>query len=275
MACPGRPVNGCVAVRSCVSDIRGAPDCLQATGAPRGASKFFEDMREALAPARINTGVCKTAPAPYFQVCLSSSGRSAAVSGFVYIHPSTTKSFVPARGGFCQAHLALKSWVGGMIMARTWSCLDHDKRVQLEALIRAGHSKKEVAALLGCHLSTVYRELKRGRCKQRDWHFREYYVYSVTVAEADAKKKRSNCGAPLKLGGNLKLAAYVEQRIIADRYSPAAVSAELRHSELGYLCEDTIYRYIHRRIFQSLRPSHLPYPQMVQKRTLSFGCKRY
>lgn len=143
-------------------------------------------------------------------------------------------------------------------MARRWSCLDHDKRVQLEALIRAGHSKKEVAALLGCHLSTVYRELKRGRCKQRDWHFREYYVYSVTVAEADAKQKRSNCGAPLKLGGNLKLAAYVEQRIIADRYSPAAVAAELRHSELGYLCEDTIYRYIHRRIFQSLRPSHLP-----------------
>lgn len=143
-------------------------------------------------------------------------------------------------------------------MARTWSCLDHDKRVQLEALIRAGHSKKEVAALLGCHLSTVYRELKRGRCKQRDWHLREYYVYSVTVADNDAKRKRANCGAPLKLGGNLKLAAYVEQRIMVDRYSPAAVAAELRTSDLGYLCEDTIYRYIHRRIFRSLRPSHLP-----------------
>lgn len=143
-------------------------------------------------------------------------------------------------------------------MARTWSCLDHDKRIQLEALIRAGHSKKEVAALLGCHLSTVYRELKRGRCKQRDWHWREYYTYSVTIADADARQKRSNCGAPLKLGGNAALAAYVEKRIMVDRYSPAAVSAELRRSDIGYLCKDTIYRYIYRRIFEQLRPSHLP-----------------
>lgn len=143
-------------------------------------------------------------------------------------------------------------------MARTWSCLDHDKRIQLEALIRAGHSKKEVAALLGCHLSTVYRELKRGRCKQRDTYWREYHVYSVAVADADARQKRSNCGAPLKLGGNTALATYVEQRIMVDRYSPAAVSAELRRSDIGYLCKDTIYRYIHRRIFESLRPSHLP-----------------
>lgn len=143
-------------------------------------------------------------------------------------------------------------------MAKRWSCLDHDKRIQLEALIRAGHSKKEVAALLGCHLSTVYRELRRGRCKQRDWNWKEYYIYSVAVADDDAKRKRSNCGAPLKLGGNAALADYVERRIMVDRYSPAAVSAELRRSDLGYLCKDTIYRYVHRRIFPSLRPSHLP-----------------
>ena len=78
-------------------------------------------------------------------------------------------------------------------------------------------------------------------------------VYSVCVAEDDARKKRANCGAPLKLGGNLQLAAYVERRIIQDRWSPAAVSADLRRSDLGYLCEDTIYRYIHRRIFATLQ----------------------
>lgn len=143
-------------------------------------------------------------------------------------------------------------------MARTWKCFDETKRAQLEVLARAGHSKKEMAALLGCHVSTIYRELKRGQCKQRHWDLREYYVYSSHVAEADAKKKRANCGAPMKLGGNLQLATYVERRIIQDRWSPAAVAAELRRSDLGYLCEDTIYRYIHRRIFKTLRPSHLP-----------------
>lgn len=143
-------------------------------------------------------------------------------------------------------------------MARSWKCFDESKRVQLEVLIRAGHSKKEMAALLGCHVSTIYREIKRGWCRQLGAELREYYIYSPDRAEADAQKKRSNCGAPLKLGGNLELAAHVERRIIQDRWSPAAVSAELRRSDLGYLCEDTIYRYIRRRIFKTLRPSHLP-----------------
>ena len=143
-------------------------------------------------------------------------------------------------------------------MARTWKCFDEKRRAQLEVLIRAGHSKKEMAAILGCHISTIYREIKRGECMLRHWDLYEYPVYSVCVAEDDARKKRANCGAPLKLGGNLQLAAYVERRIIQDRWSPAAVAAELRRSDLGYLCEDTIYRYIHRRIFTTLRPSHLP-----------------
>lgn len=143
-------------------------------------------------------------------------------------------------------------------MARTWKCFDEKRRLQLEVLARAGHTKKEMAALLGCHVSTIYRELQRGLCKQRDSHFREFVSYSPVIAEMDAKRKRANCGAPLKLGGKLKLAAHVERRIIQDRWSPAAVAAELRRSDLGYLCEDTIYRYIHRRIFEKLRPSHLP-----------------
>ena len=143
-------------------------------------------------------------------------------------------------------------------MARTWKCFDEKKRAQLEVLIRAGHSKKEMADILGCHVSTIYRELQRGFCKQRDSHLREFVSYSPVIAEMDAKKKRANCGAPLKLGGNLQLAAHVERRIIQDCWSPAAVAAELRRSDLGYLCEDTIYRYIRRKYFEKLRPSHLP-----------------
>lgn len=139
-----------------------------------------------------------------------------------------------------------------------WKCFDEERRIQMEVLIRAGHSKKEMAAILGCHISTIYRELKRGSCKQYDTYLREYYVYSVAVAQDDCRRKRSNCGAPLKLGGNAALSDFVERRIMRDKYSPAAVAAELRRSDLGYLCEDTIYRYIRRKLFPSLRASNLP-----------------
>lgn len=143
-------------------------------------------------------------------------------------------------------------------MARTWTCFDDRRRAQLEVLQRAGHTKKEMAAILGCHLSTIYRELKRGRCRQYTGDYREYYVYSSVVAGDDCRRRRSNCGVPTKLEGNDELAEFLERRIIRDHYSPAAVSVELRQSELGYLCKDTIYRYVHRRLLPSLRVSHLP-----------------
>lgn len=160
-----------------------------------------------------------------------------------------------------------------------WKCFDEERRIQLEVLIRAGHSKKEMASILGCHVSTIYRELKRGRCKQYDQYLREFYIYSVVVAQDDARKKRANCGAPLKLGGNAALSDYIENRILRDKYSPAAVAAELRGSDLGYLCEDTIYRYIHRKLFPSLRASHLPehgirkhpYKRVVRKNKIRHG----
>lgn len=81
-------------------------------------------------------------------------------------------------------------------MAKTWKCFDAAKRAQLEVLIRAGHSKKEMAALLGCHVSTIYREIKRGTCKQRHWDLWEYYIYSPEKAEDDAQRKEPTAALP-------------------------------------------------------------------------------
>lgn len=139
-----------------------------------------------------------------------------------------------------------------------WKCFDRDRRIQLAALVKAGHSKREMAAILGCHLSTIYRELKRGHCLQLDTHLRTYYTYSYELADIKSTQARSNCGVSLKITGNVALADFLRQRIVVDRYSPAAVSAELRCSDLGYLSKDTIYRYIHRHVLDDLHPRHLP-----------------
>lgn len=52
---------------------------------------------------------------------------------------------------------------------RDYKCLTITKRLQLEALLRRNVSKKEIAEFLGVHISTVYREIKRGLCKQRNY----------------------------------------------------------------------------------------------------------
>ena len=141
-------------------------------------------------------------------------------------------------------------------MAR-WKWFDHDRRIQFEALLRAGHSKQEIAQLLGCHISTVYRELRNGDCLQRNHDLREYHVYSAYAADDRSRKRRRNCGAPLKAAVDTELLSYISLHIKKERRSPAWVAASLRGSDLGYLCEDTIYRYLRRGLLDA-RPSDLP-----------------
>lgn len=45
---------------------------------------------------------------------------------------------------------------------RTYKQLNWTSRIKLETMLKHGHSKKEIAEELGVHISTVYRELKRG-----------------------------------------------------------------------------------------------------------------
>lgn len=144
-------------------------------------------------------------------------------------------------------------------MSRRWKCLDYPARIRLEALLKAGHSKREIAALLGCHLSTVYRELKRGACVQLDYEYRYYGAYSPEIAQRLHEWRVTSRGAPVKLGHNTALVDCVEGLIIGRGYSPAAAAAALRRSPHGYLCRDTIYRYIDQGFFPRLTRAHLPF----------------
>ena len=46
---------------------------------------------------------------------------------------------------------------------KEFSQMTYNDRLRLDTLIRAGHKPKEVAVILHKHISTIYRELKRGR----------------------------------------------------------------------------------------------------------------
>lgn len=143
-------------------------------------------------------------------------------------------------------------------MRKTYHQLTHDDRVQLETLLRAGHDKKEVSQLMGIHISTVYREYKRGSCIQLDTQLRTYTVYSVQVAEDRRRAAFAHKGAPVKLDTHQSLIPLVEDLIVDQRYSPGAASAVLRRQQGPFLSEATIYRYISERRFPHLRRKHLP-----------------
>lgn len=112
-------------------------------------------------------------------------------------------------------------------------------RLQLEALLKAGLNKKQIAAQLGVCLATVYNELKRGEYTYKRYSYTDYWGerhykpatgYSPNIAEDKYRLNMSAHGAPLKLGNDYDFVRYVEKRVCADKVSPSAVCGEIKRN---------------------------------------------
>ncbi len=124
--------------------------------------------------------------------------------------------------------------------------LTRDDRLQIEALFRQGHSKKEIAAVIGTSYETIRREIKRGACTQLNGETWMYYTsYSADIAHQDYVHKSARKGRRDKLADNHAYAAFLEHKIIKKKYS---VDAALTAAKLAdFSCSvsrTTLYRYI-------------------------------
>lgn len=142
------------------------------------------------------------------------------------------------------------------------------QRLMLEDCFNAKLSKKKIAQKIGMSLSTVYRELERGKCTKRrkkyDCYgccgYDEFISYSADLAEERAKLEMTKKGAPIKLGKDFTFAEYVEKRVIKDKISPCVLIGEMKKSGKFQtnVSKSTLYRYISRGFFLHLRMKHLP-----------------
>ena len=114
---------------------------------------------------------------------------------------------------------------------RTYKQLNWTSRIKLETMLKHGHSKKEIAEELGVHISTVYRELKRGTYEHLNSDYTTEERYSPEKAEARYQEGLAAKGAPLKIGKNHAAAQFIEDKIGNEDYSPAAVCALLKQEK--------------------------------------------
>ena len=146
------------------------------------------------------------------------------------------------------------------------------QRLQLEALLKAGLHKKEIAAQLGVCLATVYNELKRGEYTYKRYSYTDYWGerhykpatgYSPNIAEDKYRLNMTAHGAPLKLGNDYDFVRYVEKRVCIDKISPAAVCGEIKRKKpcKTIISKTTMYRYISQGIFMGISSEHLPFGQ--------------
>ncbi len=158
----------------------------------------------------------------------------------------------------------------GLQMGKKFNHLTWTQRLQLESYLKVKMSKKEIANKLGVHISTVYREVKRGVYDRLDGNtWITYKAYSPDIAEENYRKALSCKGASIKIGKDFALVDYIEKRIVEDKLSPQAVLGEIKHKGLQFdttICTTTLYSYIAKGVFLTLDLSYLPNVKMKRKR---------
>ena len=127
--------------------------------------------------------------------------------------------------------------------------LTYKKRLRLEVMLRQKIHKQTIADELRVHISTIYREIKRGEYEHLNSDYTTEIRYSADKAEAKYQEGLAAKGAPLKIGNNFAVAEFIEEKILHEDYSPVAVCALLREEEYQEkyhitFCRATIYKYI-------------------------------
>lgn len=134
-----------------------------------------------------------------------------------------------------------------------------DRRI-IEKLRSQGKSITEVANFLGVYYSTIWRELKKGMCLQRNSDLTEEERYCADFAEMRHRVALQSKGLEKKIVSNPELASFLEKKILEDKYSPTAAlkAAEYEGYEVT-ICVKTLYNYIAAGVFGSLTIEKLPY----------------
>ena len=146
-------------------------------------------------------------------------------------------------------------------MGHIFSHVTHSDRITIEAMLKAGSSRREIAKKIGVHISTIYREEKRGRYIHTNSDLTEEERYSPDIADAKYRENLKAKGPDLKIGKDHKLAEYIEDKIVNEDYSPGAVLGEIKQKGIQFdttISKTTLYSYIDKDVFAGITNKDLP-----------------
>ena len=144
---------------------------------------------------------------------------------------------------------------------RMFKRLTFTDRLRIEAMLKEKKSKREIADTLRVHISTIYRELDRGKYEHLNSDYTTEIRYSPDVAQSKIEETYSSMGPDLKIGKDHELANYLEHLMLDESYSPDAALGAVKHSGIQFntsICRATLYSYIRKGVFLRLTVSDLP-----------------
>lgn len=142
-------------------------------------------------------------------------------------------------------------------MTKKQHYMRYDERIRLEEKLRYKVPVAQIARELGFSPRTIYNEIKRGTYPHTE-DYRDVYRYSADKGQIIQNENRQNKGRGLKIGKDRALSAFLEEKILRDKCSPA-VALELGRRE-GFkssICVQTLYNYIDAGLFVQLTNADL------------------
>ena len=147
-------------------------------------------------------------------------------------------------------------------MGENYQHLTWRERLIIETRLKDGWSKQRIADELGRHVSTIYREIKRGLGIQRTTELIDRECYIPDIAQARYEDHYPDKGPGLKIGKDHRLARYLEAALKGGNRSPEAALGEIKAKGLVFDTEisvRTLYRYIDLGLFLEVTNKDLPH----------------
>ena len=148
--------------------------------------------------------------------------------------------------------------------------LTERERYNIEIFLKEKYRPIEIAKRLGRHLRTIEREIKKGIVELLNSDLSHRKEYCADAAQRIYLKNASNKGSGLKIGKDHKLANYIENKIIKEKFSPDAVIGEIKEKGLKFetsICTKTLYNYIDQDVFLNITNKDLPVKKNKKKGT--------
>lgn len=154
--------------------------------------------------------------------------------------------------------------------------LKYEDRVVIAIRLKDKWPIAKIAQEIGVSRKTIYNEIKRAGYMHRNTDWTEEYRYDLDLAQKDYDWKQSAKGSKLKKDDDHALAEFIEDKIMNENYSPAAVLRllEKENFKTEIRSVNTIYAYIRFGVFMNLRESHLPHKGKKKKRRVVKRGKR-
>lgn len=147
-------------------------------------------------------------------------------------------------------------------MGEHYTHLTWRERLRMETRLKDGWKPKQIAAELGRHVSTIYREKKRGLGTQRTTELVDYPCYIPDIAQAAYEATFSGKGPQLKIGHDHKLANYLGEVLKDGNRSPEAALGEIEAQGMEFdtkISPRTLYRYIEMGFIPGVSNMDLPH----------------